>query len=117
MASVEEIRNAQCAKGPSTILAIGTATLENCVYQSDYADYYFRVTKSEQLTELKKKFNRIYLVENNTEARVLVVGSEIIVITFRGPFETTLDSLVGQALFSNGFAAVIVGSDLGILIE
>ncbi|CBI31799.3 unnamed protein product, partial [Vitis vinifera] len=59
MASVEKIRNAQCAKGPSTILAIGTATPENCVYQSDYADYYFRVTKSEQLTELKKKFNRI----------------------------------------------------------
>ena len=46
-----------------------------------------------------------------------MVGSEITVITFRGPFETALDSLVGQALFSNGFAVVIVGSDLDILIE
>ena len=59
MASVEEIRNAQRAKGPATILAIGTATPDHCVYQSDYADYYFRVTKSEHMTELKKKFNRI----------------------------------------------------------
>ena len=59
MASVEDIRNAQRAKGPATILAIGTATPDNCVYQSDYADYYFRVTKSEHMTDLKKKFNRI----------------------------------------------------------
>ncbi|KAL6321297.1 hypothetical protein AAG906_016331 [Vitis piasezkii] len=59
MASVEEIRNAQRAKGPATILAIGTATPDHCVYQSDYADYYFKVTKSEHMTELKKKFNRI----------------------------------------------------------
>ncbi|KAL6311395.1 hypothetical protein AAG906_025850 [Vitis piasezkii] len=59
MASVEEIRNAQRAKGPATILAIGTATPDHCVHQSDYADYYFRVTKSEHMTELKKKFNRI----------------------------------------------------------
>ena len=59
MASVEEIRKAQRAKGPTTILAIGTATPENCINQSDFSDYYFRVTKSEQMTELKKKFNRI----------------------------------------------------------
>ena len=59
MASVEEIRNAQRAKGPVTILAIGTATPENCINQSDFSDYYFRVTKSEHMTELKKKFNRI----------------------------------------------------------
>ncbi|KAL6321318.1 hypothetical protein AAG906_016352 [Vitis piasezkii] len=32
---------------------------DNCLYQSDFADYYFRVTKSEHMTELKKKFNRI----------------------------------------------------------
>ena len=59
MASVEEFRNAQRAKGPATILAIGTATPDHCVYQSDYADFYFRVTKSEHMTALKKKFNRI----------------------------------------------------------
>ncbi|RVW29437.1 Chalcone synthase [Vitis vinifera] len=203
MASVEDIRNAQRAKGPATILAIGTATPDNCVYQSDYADYYFRVTKSDHMTDLKKKFNRICeksmikkryihlteemleehpnmgaymapslnirqeiitaevpklgkeaalkalkewgqpkskithlvfcttsgvempgadyklanLLENNAGARVLVVCSEITVVTFRGPSETHLDSLVGQALFGDGSAAVIVGSDPDTSIE
>ncbi|KAL0355592.1 UNVERIFIED_CONTAM: Chalcone synthase 1 [Sesamum radiatum] len=52
-----------------------------------------------------------YLVENNRQARVLLVCSEIKVQTFRGPSEMDLDSLVGQALFGDGAAAVIVGSD------
>lgn len=59
MMSLEDIRNAQRAKGPATILAIGTATPSNCVYQADYPDYYFRITKSEHLTDLKEKFKRI----------------------------------------------------------
>ncbi|RYR12476.1 hypothetical protein Ahy_B04g070019 isoform B [Arachis hypogaea] len=48
---------------------------------------------------------------NNKGARVLVVCSEITAVTFRGPSETHLDSLVGQALFGDGAAALIVGSD------
>ncbi|KAJ4803108.1 Chalcone synthase [Rhynchospora pubera] len=59
MAKVEEIRKAQRAQGPATILAIGTATPTNCVHQADYPDYYFRITKSEHMTELKVKFKRI----------------------------------------------------------
>lgn len=51
------------------------------------------------------------LAENNKGARVLVVCSEITAVTFRGPTDTHLDSLVGQALFGDGAAAVIVGSD------
>ncbi|KAL2244272.1 UNVERIFIED_CONTAM: Chalcone synthase J [Sesamum indicum] len=51
------------------------------------------------------------LAENNRRARVLLVCSEIKVQTFRGPCETDLDSLVVQALFGDGAAAVIVGSD------
>ncbi|XP_076910919.1 chalcone synthase E isoform X2 [Bidens hawaiensis] len=51
------------------------------------------------------------LAENNKGARVLVVCSEITAVTFRGPNETHLDSLVGQALFGDGAAAIIVGSD------
>ncbi|KAL6321616.1 hypothetical protein AAG906_025448 [Vitis piasezkii] len=220
MASVEEIRNAQRAKGPATVLAIGTATPDNCLYQSDFADYYFRVTKSEHMTELKKKFNRIcdksmikkryiHLTEEMLEehpnigaymAPSLNIRQEIItevpklgkealkalkewgqpkskithlvfcttsgvempgadyklanllglepsvrrvmlyhqgcyaggtvlrtakdlaennitVVTFRGPSEDALDSLVGQALFGDGSAAVIVGSDPDISIE
>jgi metal-dependent amidase/aminoacylase/carboxypeptidase family protein len=56
---LEEIREAQRARGPATILAIGTATPSNCIYQSDFTDYYFRVTKSDHMTELKAKLKRI----------------------------------------------------------
>ncbi|GAB2221780.1 hypothetical protein Droror1_Dr00012968 [Drosera rotundifolia] len=51
------------------------------------------------------------LAENNKGARVLVVCSEITAVTFRGPTDVHLDSLVGQALFGDGAAAVIIGSD------
>jgi len=51
------------------------------------------------------------LAENNRGARVLVVCSEITAVTFRGPSESHLDSMVGQALFGDGAAAVIVGAD------
>lgn len=57
------------------------------------------------------------LAENNKGARVLVVCSEITAVTFRGPSEIHLDSLVGQALFGDGAAAVIVGSDPVVGVE
>ena len=57
------------------------------------------------------------LVENNAEAQVLVVCSEITIVTFRGPSEEALDSLVGQALFGDGSSAVIIGSDPDVSIE
>jgi chalcone synthase len=57
--TVEEVRKAQRAEGPATVLAIGTTTPENIVYQADYADYYFRVTKSEHLVDLKDKFKKM----------------------------------------------------------
>ncbi|TVU06556.1 hypothetical protein EJB05_49779, partial [Eragrostis curvula] len=57
--TVEELRKQQRAEGPATVLAIGTATPTNCVYQADYPDYYFRITKSEHLTDLKEKFKRM----------------------------------------------------------
>lgn len=49
----------QQVQGVATILAIGTANPLNYVYQSDYPDYYFRVTNSEDKTVLKEKFKRI----------------------------------------------------------
>ncbi|KAJ3681684.1 hypothetical protein LUZ60_014257 [Juncus effusus] len=233
MANVQEIREAQRAQGPATILAIGTATPANCVQQADYPDYYFRITKSEHMTDLKEKFKRMCdksmikkrymhlneeileenpnicaymapsldarqdivvaevpklgkqaavkaikewgqpkskithlifcttsgvdmpgadyqvtkllglrpsvnrfmmyqqgcfaggtvlrmakdLAENNRGARVLVICSEITAVTFRGPSESHLDSLVGQALFGDGAAALIVGADADLTIE
>ncbi|XP_012844180.1 PREDICTED: chalcone synthase-like [Erythranthe guttata] len=228
-ASIEDIRRAQRAEGPATILAIGTATPANCVEQSEYPDFYFRITNSEHMTDLKEKFKRMCkfycsirfilfnsrerkiiclfmapsldarqdivvvevpklgkeaaqkaikewgqpkskithlvfcttsgvdmpgcdyqltkllglrpsvkrfmmyqqgcfaggtvlrmakdLAENNAGARVLVVCSEITAVTFRGPNGSHLDSLVGQALFGDGAAAVIVGSDPVVGVE
>ncbi|KAL7209706.1 hypothetical protein ACSBR1_031294 [Camellia fascicularis] len=51
------------------------------------------------------------LAENNKGARVLVVCSEITAVTFCGPSDAHLDSLVGQALIGDGAAAIIIGSD------
>eukprot|EP00253_Pinus_taeda_P017491 PITA_17491 len=223
----QAFRKAQRADGPASILAIGTATPPNVVDQSTYPDYYFKITNSEDKTELKQKFKRMcdksairkrhmYLTEeilkknpnmctydapsldarqdmvvvevprlgkeaaakaikewgqpkskithlvfnttsgvdmpgadyqlikllglrpsvkrvmlyqhgcyaggtvlrvakdmaeNNRGARVLVVCSELTAITFRGPSENHLNSLVGQALFGDGAAALIVGAD------
>ncbi|CAJ1971942.1 unnamed protein product [Sphenostylis stenocarpa] len=228
MASVEKIHKTQRPAGLATILAIGTATPPNCLQQSTYSDYYFRVTRSEHKTELKQKFDRICknsnikkrymilteemlkqhpnigehtapslnarqdflvtevpklgkeaaakaikewgqpmskithlifctssgndmpgadfqltkllglnlnvkrymiyqqgcyaggtalrlakdLAENNKGARVLAVCSESMSFAFRGPSENHIDNLVGQSLFGDGAAAVIVGSDV-----
>ena len=60
MVTVEEVRRAQRAEGPATIMAIGTATPPNCVEQSTYPDYYFRITDCKHKTELKEKFKRMF---------------------------------------------------------
>ncbi|XP_058786879.1 chalcone synthase 2-like [Vicia villosa] len=233
MAHLDEIRESQRAGGTATILAIGTATPPNCIYQSDFTEYYFRVTDSNHMPQLKDKLKRICeksmikkrymhlteeilkenpnissyekssldarqdilveevpklgekaaskaikewgrpkseithlifcstsgvdmpgadyqlvkllnlnpstkrfmlyhqgcfaggtvlrlakdLAENNLGARVLVVCSELTVVTFRGPNENHLDSLVGQALFGDGASSVIVGSNPDERIE
>jgi len=59
MVSVSEIRKAQRAEGPATILAIGTANPANCVEKYTYPDFYFKITNSEHKIELKEKFQRI----------------------------------------------------------
>ncbi|KAL7219949.1 hypothetical protein ACSBR2_012915 [Camellia fascicularis] len=232
MVKVEEVRRAQRAKGPVTVMAIGTATPSNCVDQSTYPDYYFCITNSEHKTKLKEKFQimcdksmikkrymylteeilkenpnvcayvapsldarqdvvvevpklgkeaaakaikewgqpkskithlvfcttsgvdmsganyqltkllgfcpsvkrlMMYqqgcfagdtvlhlakdLAENNKGARVLVVCSEITAVTFHGPSDAHLDSLVGQALFGDDAAAIIIGSDPILEVE
>ncbi|KAH6770227.1 Chalcone and stilbene synthase family protein [Perilla frutescens var. hirtella] len=233
MVTIEDIHRAQRAQGPATVLAIGTAAPANCVDQSTYPDYYFRITNSEHKTDLKEKFKRIcnnsmikkrymhlteeflkenpnlasyttpslnlrqdilvaevpklgkeaaqnaikewgqpkskitHLIfcttsgvdmpgadyqltkllglspsvkrcmmyqqgcfaggtvlrmakdfaENNAGARVLIVCSELTIVTFRGPSESHLSTLVGQALFGDGAAAVIVGSDPMVGVE
>ncbi|BBN03333.1 chalcone synthase [Marchantia polymorpha subsp. ruderalis] len=51
------------------------------------------------------------LAENNKGARVLAVVSELTCVTFRAPSEEHLDNLVGSAIFGDGAAVLIVGSD------
>lgn len=68
--SLKEIRLAQRAEGPATVLAAATATPPNRVDQSTYPDYYFRITDSEHMTELKNKFKRI-CTSNHLRFRVV----------------------------------------------
>ncbi|KAF6998322.1 hypothetical protein CFC21_014446 [Triticum aestivum] len=56
---VSEIRCAQRKEGSAAVLAIGTANPANQVSQEEYPDYYFRVTKSEHLTDRKDTFKII----------------------------------------------------------
>ncbi|KAJ4813230.1 Chalcone synthase [Rhynchospora pubera] len=221
-------------RAQATVLAVGTAVPQNYIYQSDYPDYYFRVTNSGHLGDLKEKFTRICkateirkryfhltdemiqdhpniaghnensldarnnllranipelgkeaadkalqewgqsrskithlifhtgtgcielpgpdsqlvsllglsptvnrtmlyhngcyaggtalrlakdIAENNHRAHVLVVCSEITASFFRGPSKSSIGNLVGQALFSDGAAAVIVGSEPEFSVE
>ncbi|XP_042499754.1 chalcone synthase 2-like [Macadamia integrifolia] len=58
------------------------------------------------------------LAENNKGARVLVVCSEINSVNgFKVPVENDFDSLLGMALFSDGAAAMIIGSDPNPSVE
>nr|QDX46969.1 chalcone synthase [Anoectochilus formosanus] len=59
MPSLESIRKAPRADGLASILAIGRANPENFMEQSNFPDFFFRVTGSDHLVDLKKKFQRI----------------------------------------------------------
>ncbi|XP_065874557.1 chalcone synthase-like [Euphorbia lathyris] len=49
----------KAAKGVATILAVGTANPPNCILQADYPDFYFRITQTQHMTQLKDKFTRM----------------------------------------------------------
>ncbi|KAH7658683.1 Naringenin-chalcone synthase protein [Dioscorea alata] len=51
------------------------------------------------------------LAENNQNARVLVVCSEMTVIRFRGTDDVHMDCLIAQAIFGDGSAAAVVGAN------
>ncbi|KAG7013442.1 Chalcone synthase J, partial [Cucurbita argyrosperma subsp. argyrosperma] len=59
MTTIDKILKDQRAEGTATVMAIGTAVPSNCVQQTTYPDYYFRITNNEHKTELKHKFKRI----------------------------------------------------------
>ncbi|KAM0932954.1 putative chalcone synthase [Dioscorea sansibarensis] len=51
------------------------------------------------------------IAENNKNARILVVCAEVMALTFRGPDEAHFDNLIGQAIFGDGAAALVIGAD------
>ncbi|KAJ0093073.1 hypothetical protein Patl1_25900 [Pistacia atlantica] len=77
MVTVDEVLKAQRAEGPATVMAIGTATPPNCVDQSTYPDYYFRITNSEHKTELKEKFKRM-CEKSMIKKRYMYLNEEIL---------------------------------------
>ncbi|CAL5032811.1 unnamed protein product [Urochloa decumbens] len=59
-ARMHESRSMEHGEGPATVLAIGTANPSGAIVpQDEFADQFFRVTKSEHLTYLKEKLKRI----------------------------------------------------------
>ncbi|KAL5815691.1 hypothetical protein ACOSQ4_026332 [Xanthoceras sorbifolium] len=80
MVQMEEPQQQQ-QQGPAdhvaTILAIGTANPPNCIYQHQYPDYYFRVTKTQHMTQLKDKFKRI-CEKTNTKKRYTHLTEDIL---------------------------------------
>uniref|UniRef100_A0A8R7TC34 Chalcone/stilbene synthase N-terminal domain-containing protein n=1 Tax=Triticum urartu TaxID=4572 RepID=A0A8R7TC34_TRIUA len=55
--TMEEVRKAPPAEGPATVLAIGTASRQNAWHISN--NYYFKITKSGHMADLKEKFKRM----------------------------------------------------------
>ncbi|KAJ8763944.1 hypothetical protein K2173_003726 [Erythroxylum novogranatense] len=82
MVSVDEVRKPHRANGPATIMAIGTAAHANCVYQTTYPDYYFKITNSEHKTQLKEKFKRIckflFFAKSMINKRYMHLAEEIL---------------------------------------
>ncbi|XP_065874981.1 chalcone synthase-like [Euphorbia lathyris] len=64
-------------KGIATILAVGTANPPSCIFQADYPDFYFRITQTQHMTQLKDKFTRI-CEKTTVKKRYMHLSEEII---------------------------------------
>ncbi|KAF0930872.1 hypothetical protein E2562_036379 [Oryza meyeriana var. granulata] len=76
-AVVDSRRCTEHAEGPAAVLAIGTANPANVVLQDGFVDYYFGITKSEHLIELKDKMERI-CHKSAIEKRYIHLDEELI---------------------------------------
>ncbi|KAG2558709.1 bisdemethoxycurcumin synthase-like [Panicum virgatum] len=57
---MHQSRSKEHGEGPATVLAIGTANPSGAIVPQDkFADQFFRVTKSDHLTDLKERLKRI----------------------------------------------------------
>ncbi|KAL2339721.1 hypothetical protein Fmac_007661 [Flemingia macrophylla] len=50
------------------------------------------------------------ITENNPSSRLLAVCAETMLSSFRAPSDSNVDALVGQALFADGAAALVIGA-------
>ncbi|BFI23068.1 protein MpPKS/CHS24 [Marchantia polymorpha subsp. ruderalis] len=103
----------QKAEGPATVLAIGKATAPRAFPQSFWASNVKHIMLYQQgcfggATVLRVAKD---LAENNKSAKVLAVVSELTSVTFNAPNEELLDNLVGSAIFGDGAAILVIGSD------
>ncbi|KAF2912785.1 hypothetical protein DAI22_10g039100 [Oryza sativa Japonica Group] len=76
-AVVDSRRCTRHAEGPATVLAIGTANPANICPQDEFTDYYFGLTKSEHLIELKDKM-KIICQKSGIEKRYIHLDEELI---------------------------------------
>ncbi|OAE34904.1 hypothetical protein AXG93_1587s1350 [Marchantia polymorpha subsp. ruderalis] len=103
----------QKAEGPATVLAIGKATAPRAFPQSFWASNVKHIMLYQQgcfggATVLRVAKD---LAENNKSAKVQAVVSELTSVTFNAPNEELLDNLVGSAIFGDGAAILVIGSD------
>ncbi|CAD6251152.1 unnamed protein product [Miscanthus lutarioriparius] len=75
--NVCQFRRTQQAEGPAAVLAIGTANPPHSVPQDEFPDYFFRVSKSEHLTDLKVKLKRI-CEKSGIKKRFFHINEEIL---------------------------------------
>nr|7FFH_A Chain A, Type III polyketide synthase [Aquilaria sinensis]7FFH_B Chain B, Type III polyketide synthase [Aquilaria sinensis] len=74
---VEWVRKADRAAGPAAVLAMATANPSNFYLQSDFPDFYFRVTRSDHMSDLKEKFKRI-CKKTTVRKRHMILTEEIL---------------------------------------
>ncbi|KAI4346403.1 hypothetical protein L6164_007300 [Bauhinia variegata] len=77
VAYLENMREAQRASGAAAVLAIGTANPPNCLYQADFPDFYFQLTNTDHMTQLKAKFSRI-CEKSMIEKRYFALNAEMV---------------------------------------
>ncbi|CAM8888248.1 unnamed protein product [Rhodiola kirilowii] len=75
--AADKIRDTQRTIWTAFVLAIGTATPPNYIMQSDYPDYYFRITNSDHKVGLKQKFKRICEKSTIRKRHLLHLNEEI----------------------------------------
>ncbi|KAF7824677.1 chalcone synthase-like [Senna tora] len=98
-------------KGYATVLAIGTANSPNIYLQSEFPDFFFRVTNSEHHVQLKQKFKRM-CDNSNIRKRHFLVDEDILkehpnISTYGAPSMDTRREIVNDYIPKLGKKAAL----------